>query len=178
MKVNLGCGDRYAPGWVNIDRADTPHPKDVSLDIRNPLPWSKELTHVYAGHVLEHLFVDEAIVLLQRLRAAMLPDGELMVVGPDVEIALGMLAVGAELEVPFHEIRHGGDRWPGDTHRWDCTARAVQRLLLITGWVDVTDVGITDVPDFWPVAVRGPRWQCAISARPGDEPFETYGGEE
>lgn len=175
MKVNLGCGDRYAHGWFNVDRADTPHPKDIALDIRGPLPWTREITRAYAGHVLEHLFVDEAIVLLQRLRAAMHPEGELMVVGPDVVVAQGMLEAGTPLEVPFSEIRHGGDRWPGDTHRWDCTARAVQRLLLITGWVNVAEVGIANVPDEWPVAVRGPRWQCAVSARPGDGPFAELG---
>jgi hypothetical protein len=176
VKVNIGCGDRYAPGWVNVDRADTPTRKDLDHDLRNPMPrkWIGKIERAYAGHVLEHMFVDEVIVFLQRLREAMHPEGELMVVGPDVIRAQGMLVAGAQLEVPFNEIRHGGDRWPGDTHRWDCTANCIKRLLIVTGWMLVTEVGIQNVPEEWPVAVRGPRWQCAVSARPGTGPFHDF----
>jgi hypothetical protein len=174
VKVNFGCGDRYASGWVNVDHQGMPHRKDVTLDVRNPLPWDKEIHYAYVGHLLEHLFVDEVIVFLQRLRAAMQPGGFLMVVGPDVIRAQGLLDSGVTLEVPFNELRLGADRWLGDTHHWDCTSWAVYRLLQVTGWVDVVDVGIERVPDLWPVAVRGPRWQCAVGARPGEGPFHDF----
>ena len=84
VKLNIGCGDRWAGGWWNVDFAGSPHRKDEEVDLRrNDLPWSG-VELAYAGHVLEHLFVNEAITLLTALRRCMAPDGELMVVGPDV----------------------------------------------------------------------------------------------
>jgi hypothetical protein len=163
--LNLGCGDRYAPGWHNVDRADMPYPKDEAFDIRtNALPWSG-VAFAYLGHVLEHLYVDEALVLLQTLRGCMAPDGELMAVGPDVIKAEG-LAVAGTLDVTMASLTDGGHRWPGDEHRWHCTGWAIERMLLVTGWRNVERMGINSVPDMWPVADRGPQWQCAVRATP------------
>lgn len=164
MKINLGAGDRYAPGWVNVDHTACPHPVDERVDLRGPLPWTG-LTHVYAGHVLEHLYVGEVLGLLGRLRECMAPEGQLMVVGPDVLIAEGM-AVAGTLDVSMESLINGGHRWIGDEHRWHCTTWDVMALLSATGWREVTQVGINQVPTLWPVADRGPQWQCAVSARP------------
>jgi hypothetical protein len=163
MKLNLGCGDRYAEGWWNIDSADCPHRMDETIDLRSRLPWV-EVEYMYAGHVLEHLRVGECLDVLPRLLRCMMPGGELMVVGPDVLIAMGM-AVAGTLDVTLDELKYGAKRWPGDEHRWECGATDVMGLLRVTGWSEITEVGISNVPAMWPVADRGPRWQCAISAR-------------
>jgi predicted SAM-dependent methyltransferase len=165
MRLNLGCGDRYADGWWNVDFAGSPHRKDEEVDLRtNLLPWvGVELA--YAGHLLEHLYVDEVLVLLSTLRGCMAHDGELMVVGPDVILAQGMATAGT-LDVTMESLTNGGHRWHGDEHRWHCTTWAVEALLRAAGWSQVTRVGIANVPAFWPVADRGPQWQCAVSARP------------
>lgn len=170
MKLNLGCGDRYADGWHNVDFAGSPHRKDEEVDLRtNMLPehWYKTIELAYVGHLLEHLFVDEALVLLSTLRYSMgsAHTSELMVVGPDIILAQGMEAAGT-LDVSIDSLKNGGHRWPGDEHRWHCTTWAVEALLRATGWSEITRVGIANVPAIWPVADRGPQWQCAVSARP------------
>jgi predicted SAM-dependent methyltransferase len=164
MKINLGCGDRWQSGWHNIDSADSPHRKDEAFDLRTPLPW-QGITHAFAGHVLEHLFVGDVIALLTRLRSCMADGGELMVIGPDVLVAKEM-AIAGTLDVTMDSLTNGGLRWPGDEHRWHCTASDVQALLRVSGWTTVEDVGINNVPPSWPVADRRPQWQCAILARP------------
>lgn len=164
MRVNLGAGDRYQHGWWNVDSADSPHRKDEEVDLRGALPWH-DVTHAYAGHILEHLFVGEAICLLQALRDCMAPDGELMVVGPDVRVAQDM-AIAGTLDVTMDSLTNGGHRWIGDEHRWHCTASDIEMLLCVTGWNDIKQVGIGNVSSLWPVADRGPQWQCAVSARP------------
>ena len=167
MKLNLGCGDRYADGWWNVDFAGSPHRKDEEVDLRtNALPWAPgSIELAYCGHVLEHLYVDEVLVLLESLLPIMAPDGELMVVGPDVIVAQGMATAGT-LDVTMDSLTNGGHRWPGDEHRWHCTTWAVEALLRATGWGNLTRYAIEAVPAIWPVADRGPRWQCAVSARP------------
>jgi hypothetical protein len=165
MRLNIGCGDRYAEGWHNVDHPGMPHRKDEALDLRNPLPWV-EVEYVYAGHVLEHLRVNECLSFLPRLLRCMAPGGELMVVGPDVLRAQGM-AIAGTLDVTLESLKYGAGRWPGDEHRWECESRDIMSLLQVTGWSDVREVGINNVPDMWPVADRRPQWQCAVTAKRG-----------
>lgn len=163
VKLNLGAGDRYVEGWHNVD-SGSPHRKDQELDLRGPLPWSG-VQFAYAGHVLEHLYVDDVLSLLRRLLSCMASDGELMVVGPDVILAEAMAQAGT-LDVAMSDLTNGGHRWPGDEHRWHCTSAGLDQLLRCAGWSNVTPLSINEVPQFWPVADRGPQWQCAVSARP------------
>jgi hypothetical protein len=95
----------------------------------------------------------------------MAEDGELMVVGPDVVLAQGMATAGT-LDVTMDSLTNGGHRWPGDEHRWHCTAQSILALLRVSGWTVTNDIGINGVPEVWPVADRRPQWQCAVSARP------------
>jgi hypothetical protein len=164
VKLNLGCGDRYVPGWHNVDRADCPHRKDEAHDLRDFLPWTG-VQYAYAGHLLEHLQVGNALVFLERLLGCMASGGELMVVGPDVVLAEAMLAGGQALGVSLESLKYGASRWPGDEHRWECSELDIRIMLKLTGWIDIVNVGIAQVPEMWPVADRGPQWQCAVSAR-------------
>lgn len=163
MKVNLGCGDFYADGWVNVDQLGCPHPVDECVDIREPLPFTG-VTHAYAGHVLEHLDLAEAAGLLSNLASCMADGGQLMIVGPDVERAQWQLDHGELGEEEYQLIRYGGHRWPGDEHRWGCEPYQLMKLLYWTErWTDVQEVPIALVPEPWPVVSRI-TWQCAVSA--------------
>lgn len=165
MLVNLGCGDRYVNGWVNVDHDGSPHRKDVSLDITKKLPWkSDEILHVFMGHVLEHLTQAQSKSLLRRLRPLVQPIGQILIVGPDIEVATSMAEAGT-LDVSLDSLRFGGRRWPGDDHKWECTSTRIVALLKDTGWRDIQDEGIDNVAAFWPVADRNPKWQFAITAR-------------
>jgi predicted SAM-dependent methyltransferase len=163
--VNIGCGDRYVQGWVNVDHEGSPHQKDITLDITKKLPWEPDsIIHVYMGHVLEHLTIQQAKSLLKRLKPLVQPIGQILVVGPDVDIAREMASVGT-LDVTLESLTDGGHRWPGDEHKWECTTTKIIGMLKDTGWRDIQNVGINDVAAFWPVADRNPKWQLAVTAR-------------
>ena len=108
MRLNLGCGDRYADGWHNVDHAGCPHRKDEAVDVRGDLPWSG-VTHAYCGHLLEHLYPGVALSFLARLRRRMAVDGQLMVVGPDVAHAQLLAGLG-QLDVPLSSLTDGAGR--------------------------------------------------------------------
>ena len=164
VDLNLGCGDHYAPGWVNVDLPDTPNPHDVDCDLRGPLPWSPgTVDRLYLGHVLEHLTLVDAGDLLARLRPLMVPAGQVMVVGPDCVRAQAMVRAGELDTHALDLVRHGGGRWVGDEHRWECEPGTIRSLLAGAGWSQVTEVPIVDVPDVWPVVSRI-GWQCAVGA--------------
>lgn len=163
MLLNLGCGDRYVPGWHNVDFG-SPHRKDDTVDLTKPLPWlPSSALHAYLGHVLEHLTLRDALTLLKRLRQVIKPGGSIMVVGPDVEVAQRMADEGT-LDVTLDSLKYGADRWAGDQHHWECASDILVDMLKQAGWDNVEDVGIDGVIPFWPVADRGPRWQCAVYA--------------
>jgi hypothetical protein len=56
MRLNLGCGGKILPGWVNVDKFDTCGPDQV-VDLEQfPWPWEDNaVTEVLMSHVLEHL---------------------------------------------------------------------------------------------------------------------------
>lgn len=167
MKINLGCGDRYAPDWINVDLPGMPHRKDLAVDLTGPLPWQAgTLESVYCGHVLEHLPLQEARDLLARLLPLMVPRGPIMVVGPDVDRARELLPDGIsdEFGATFQSVRCGAGRWAGDEHLWDCTSDQLEMMLHVAGWAKVTPVSLEEAALLWPVADPRPRWQCAVGA--------------
>jgi hypothetical protein len=167
MRLNLGCGDRYVGGWHNVDHDDCPFPVDERVDLTRPLPWERgSIELVYAGHVLEHLEQWDAARLLGQLRPCMISGGQIMVVGPDAALARSLEHAGAFDYSHGHtpaQIEHGACRWPGDEHRWECSAAKTVMMLIDAGWREV--LGPLDhIPDEWPVADRRPSWQFAVSA--------------
>jgi hypothetical protein len=165
LRLNLGCGEQYADGWINVDHAGSPHRRDQTVDLTGELPWPEEsIERIYAGHLLEHLTLDECHELLTKLYACMKPRGVLMVVGPDVNIAARLEAEGHVLEVPLDQLRFGAGRWAGDVHLWECTHAQLVNLVADAGWNNVQALNIEDVHGLWPVAFRGPRWQVAVYA--------------
>jgi predicted SAM-dependent methyltransferase len=56
MRLNLGCGNRKFPGWVNTDKVAACNPDQV-VDLESlPWPWPDDsVEEVMLSHVLEHL---------------------------------------------------------------------------------------------------------------------------
>ena len=93
IRLNLGCGLQAPPGWVNVDgswnarlaklpalrklfpalglvardKAQIPWSADIYIhDVRKPLPFADQSASVvFASHVLEHLYRDQAERLLR-----------------------------------------------------------------------------------------------------------------
>jgi hypothetical protein len=168
ININLGCGDRYVPGWTNVDLIDMPHKADQRVDlIHDVLPW-ENVDSIYAGHLLEHMQPWEALRLLAKLREVTVPGGAIMVVGPDVEVAFQMIQSGEEMYTATMEsLRYGAGRWAGDVHYWACTERALTVMLELAGWTAITPVPISEAALTWPVADPRPQWQAAVGASNG-----------
>jgi hypothetical protein len=90
--LNIGCGGRHHPDWVNVDVAPI-DPRIVKCDIRNGLPFAPEEFHVvYHSHLLEHLERNRAIPFSRECFRILKSKGLIRVVIPDLErIARGYL---------------------------------------------------------------------------------------
>lgn len=112
IRLNLGCGLLTPQGWVNIDgswnarlakfplirrmisslrllppgRMEVPWNSSIFIhDVRKPLPFPNESAiAIYASHVLEHLYFQEARKLLLETFRVLAGGGVLRVVVPDL----------------------------------------------------------------------------------------------
>jgi predicted SAM-dependent methyltransferase len=83
--LNLGCGRRFHPHWVNID-AHPVHPSISPHDVTAGLPFPEaSFDVVYHSHLLEHLPPEDGEALLRECCRVLAPGGVVRVVVPDLE---------------------------------------------------------------------------------------------
>lgn len=83
--LNLGCGSRAHPEWINID-IEPAAPGVIRHDLSRgiPLP-DRSCAAVYHSHVLEHLRRDDALRMMRECFRVLEPGGIVRVATPDLE---------------------------------------------------------------------------------------------
>jgi predicted SAM-dependent methyltransferase len=98
MKLHLGCGRYYLPGYTNIDypREDHSLQSDIKADIYCDITKLKfpteSVDEVRLHHVFEHFPRPIALALLCRWRDWLVPGGTLRLETPDLKASAWMLA--------------------------------------------------------------------------------------
>jgi predicted SAM-dependent methyltransferase len=83
--LNLGCGSRYHPDWINIDIAPQ-GPEVIQNDLSRGIPFpDASCDVVYHAAVLEHLRRSDAAAFLAECYRVLKPGGILRVGVPDLE---------------------------------------------------------------------------------------------
>ena len=86
--INLGCGTRTIPGFINIDFFSTPG-IDYGADLRYPLMIGCDVVNgIFCEHTLEHLNYREVDALLSECRRILKPGGAIRIVVPDLSLFL------------------------------------------------------------------------------------------
>lgn len=98
-KINIGCGDRFVEGWLNIGLFPEAHipygsvvRKDngalvLNFDMNRRLPISKNtVRYVYASHFIEHLSFENGRVFLEGCYKMMKKGGIIRLAFPDMEL--------------------------------------------------------------------------------------------
>lgn len=108
--LNVGCGRRYHPDWVNVDLV----PIDdavIAYDVSKGLPFeNNQFDAVYHSHVLEHLDPDRGRALISECQRVLRPGGIIRVVVPDLEQI-------ARLYLQTHEDAWS-ERGPAVDYQW------------------------------------------------------------
>lgn len=155
MKLHLGSGEHYYPGWVNVD-CDPQWRTDLCCHAE-ALPDYYDIdtfTHVYLGHFLEHVPYDDIPAILGTVDACCTAEVRIAIVGPCYDLA--------RIHEPglLYNIADRGETGPG-AHRWTATAELTRQALEAAG-LSVQAVPVTSItrPE-WPNPSTA-LWQCAF----------------
>jgi len=86
IKLHLGCGKRYIPGFIHIDAVDFSHVDHVSNIDDLSMFKENEIDLIYCCHVLEHFKRNKVISVLQEWRRVLKEEGILRISVPDFEV--------------------------------------------------------------------------------------------
>lgn len=83
MKLHLGCGKRFIPGFVHIDAIDYPHIDHVATIDNLSFIGDGSIDLIYNCHVLEHFKRREVVRVLTEWKRVLTPGGILRISVPD-----------------------------------------------------------------------------------------------
>lgn len=120
IRLNLGCGDDYRKGWVNVN-IDPSFDPDVVLDLEeSPWPWADDqFERILLDNVLEHIVPPRRIPFLNECRRVLRDGGEMIV----------RLPTRTGWDVTHHAVP--AYTWPNHpTHRdqWDILEVSIDRI--------------------------------------------------
>lgn len=153
-KVNLGCGDKILPGYINVDTAASRkgNKPDKLADItnfsslKNALGEENSCDEIMAIHVIEHIWQWEAQEVLRMWSRFLKPKtGVLILECPNLLYAASQIVktgkVGSSKEEGQETmwVLYGDPNWkdPLMCHRWAYTERTLEELLKSAGLVNV-----------------------------------------
>jgi predicted SAM-dependent methyltransferase len=87
LRLHLGSGPSYKPGWVNVDLARPGRPVDLCWDLRRGLPFPEDsVDAVFSEHLWEHLRLSQGLSLMKEC-ARVLRTGHTFRIGvPDLRL--------------------------------------------------------------------------------------------
>lgn len=139
LKLHLGCGTKFLPGFVHIDALDLGHIDQVGPVESLPQIASGSVDLIYASHVLEHFGRHEYQDVLQEWYRVLRPGGLLRLAVPDFT-AMAEEYVSGRLRNGLSDLVGlcvGGQRDQLDYHKMVFDAELLTTALMAVGFSDV-----------------------------------------
>ena len=136
IKLNLGCGIYYKPGYVNIDLEER-EIADVVLDIAL-LPYEDNSVDVIeASHIIEHFDIIHIPYLLSEWYRVLKPGGELIVETPDLFSSVIKLRFSKfKKQISSLKFLFGVD-FLGNIHKMGFTSSFLRKILSRAGFTNI-----------------------------------------
>lgn len=136
MKLHIGCGKRFIPGWYHVDGADFPHVNSTDYTLR--YEDNNSIDIIYASHFLEYFDREEAFHLLGIWRHRIKPGGVIRLAVPDFEGLFEARLKGYGLDTllgPLYGYMKMGDQ--EIYHKTIYDFNSIKKLLESVGFKDV-----------------------------------------
>ena len=149
MKLNLGCGDKILPGYVNVDVAPARAGKapDVICDLHRLAPFEDaSADEILSVHVVEHFWRWEVVGVLREWLRVLKPGAPMILECPNLLSACEQFLRDPEaFSGPGPEgqrtmwVFYGDPRWqdPLMVHRWGYTPRSLAAVMQEAGLADI-----------------------------------------
>jgi predicted SAM-dependent methyltransferase len=140
-RVHVGCGANYMEGFVNID-GNLERRVDYLLDVRAGLPFAdSSIDFIYSCHMLEHVYLYDAIAILKDWLRVLRPDGYVRLVLPDFAYSLQIAQGKIECTFP-REFRDSAAQainflFCDGQHKYGYTQSSVEELAQSIGFARV-----------------------------------------
>ena len=149
LKLNLGCGDKILPGYINVDTASERKSKkpDLIADIRDLKTIKTAIAdEILAVHVIEHFYYWEVIPLLSSWKRILKPGVKIILECPNLLYACQMIVDNPQ-RASQPDKNGQMSMWPlyGDPswkdplmcHKWAYTPDSLKAVLTQAGFIGV-----------------------------------------
>ena len=137
VKLHLGCGAKYIPGYVHVDAAPHEHVDHVGAVEQLGFASDGSVDLIYACHVLEHFGRHEYRGVLQEWRRVLKPGGVLRVAVPDLAACAQLYCDGVVEIAAITGLIVGGQRDQYDYHKMIFDEPSLTTALLEAGFREV-----------------------------------------
>lgn len=115
IKLHIGCGKKYIPGFIHIDVRKLPHIDYVTSADRLDMFKNNSVNLVYACHVLEHFKRNQIENVLKEWYRVLKLGGILRIAVPDFEKLIEVYLKTKDLKLVLGPLA-GRQDYPGNTH--------------------------------------------------------------
>jgi SAM-dependent methyltransferase len=137
VKLHLGCGKRFIPGYIHIDAIDYPHVDHVAaIDDLGFLP-DDSCEVIYNCHVLEHFKRRDVGRVLKEWHRVLRPGGVLRTSVPDFTALCAVYAKYEDIDRVIGPL-FGGQNYLYNIHYNVFDFRSLCRDLTAAGFDDIT----------------------------------------
>lgn len=142
MKLNIGCGDKYLDGYVNVDVVESRRGvrPDIICDVTTLDKFDDSTAdEILAVHLVEHFYRWEIDDILRSWVRVLKPGGTVIVECPNLSKAVYNFIVDPENESMSMWAFYGDPRWkdPLMCHKWAYTPQTLAQLLADVGLVNI-----------------------------------------
>jgi len=174
VRVNLGCGLAYMPGWVNVD--ESPDIKaDIHLDAIDFIrQYGDQVEEIYMGHVLEHIMPGDSLVLLKLMNEKLPLGAVVSAVTPDMTETWAAYRAG-EVSADDLNFRYIYSYEQPSHHVWCYDQDSLAELFTRAGYDDVESIDPTGWDPVYHKTGPESRWQCGVKATAKGVPVPDLG---
>ena len=115
MKLHIGCGKKYLPGYKHLDIIKYPHVDYVTTANDLSMFDNESLEEIYACHILEHFSRIEIKNVLKEWRRCLMRGGILRIAVPDFEAIVAEYLSSGDLEKVMG-LLYGGQNYKYNFH--------------------------------------------------------------
>lgn len=171
LKLNLGCGDKILPGYVNVDVAPSRGGRepDVLCDLHDLHPFgTATVDEILSVHVVEHFWRWEVVGVLREWLRVLKPGGLMVLECPNLRSACEQFLANPDaFSGPGPEgqrtmwVFYGDPAWrdPLMVHRWGYTPQSLAQVM--------SEAGLTQIrQEPAQFKLREPRDMRLVGAKP------------